>query len=302
MAKYKVGDKVRVISNGEVNKTYYMEDKSDHNSMVKHMLKFCGKVVTIRSVTTQYYIEECGYGWVDEMFEGLAEEDKPGCKFKVGDRVKSIKGVGNKELIGVHGIIKEWENDNDFLVEFDIDIGGHDGGVGCKNRHCWWCSQSCVELLNEEPKKEPTPTPVTNINITVNLYENACWYCRKGGLVDLYLAGAMGICPSCGRVCNNTLPTKPKKESIVIEFKPHKRENKPLTTKELEALPDGTRVFTVDIDCGTKKENLIHEFTCWRTKRGGSLDRNHGAFDIDSNGVFYNTYLEKPEGAVDSGG
>lgn len=60
----------------------------------------------------------------------------------------------------------------------------------------------------EVVEEEPTPTPVVNVNVTVNLYENACWYCRKGGLVDLYLAGVMCICPSCGRVCNNIIPTR----------------------------------------------------------------------------------------------
>lgn len=221
MAKYKVGDKVRVRSDLKTGKKY--------GSMwfTETMKKYVGTVVTIKDFTgISYAMKEGGPAyWTDEMFEGLAEE---------------------------------------------------------------------------EPKKEPTPTPVVNVNVTVNLYENACWYCRKGGLVDLYLNGQLGICPSCGRVCNNTVPT-PKKESVVIEFKPHK-ENKPLTTEELKALPNGTRVFTVWLDERTKEPRPHDNRTCWRkmNSRERQLDRKSGQVSIDNNGRLYHAYLEIPEGYVDN--
>lgn len=214
MAKYKVGDKVRVIANGERDKTYYMmDDKGERNSMVNDMLKLCGKVVTIKSVMKQYTIEECFYLWTDEMFEGLAEEEA-----------------------------------------------------------------------------KPTPTPVVNVNVTVNLYENSCWYCRKGGLVDMYLAGAMGICPSCGRVCNDVLLTQPKFNNAKRDETP-KRENKPLTIEELRALPDGTRVFTV-------WNYLEVTFTRWRVKRGNTLywEEGRGHCRLDSDSI--KAYLEEPERPV----
>lgn len=244
MAKYKVGDKVRVITNGERYKTYWMEGKSGRNSMVETMLEFGGKVVTItKASNTGYSVSECpGWGWVDEMFEGLAEETPR--EFKVGDRVKCIEANWGSLKVGDLGTIVYYEDENNIGVEFDKPNGGHDAGGTGKDGHCWYVTHLEIELIKEEPKAEPIPTPVVNVNVTVNLYENACWYCRKGGLVDLYLAGAMGICPSCGRVCNNTTPTKPKKESIVIEFKPRK-ENKPLTKAELEALPNGAKIYTV---------------------------------------------------------
>lgn len=31
---------------------------------------------------------------------------------------------------------------------------------------------------------------------------NTCWYCRKGGIVDLYFAGRVGACPKCGKGVN----------------------------------------------------------------------------------------------------
>ena len=75
--KYKVGDKVIVKS-----LDWYNQNKDTFGtvnvpcSFVRDMSRFCGKVVTIRSVGfSSYYIEESySYSWSDEMFEGLAEE------------------------------------------------------------------------------------------------------------------------------------------------------------------------------------------------------------------------------------
>lgn len=75
--KYKVGDKVIVKS-----LAWYHENKDAYGNVnvpccfVRDMSRFCGKVVTIRSVGfSSYYIEESySYSWSDEMFEGFAEE------------------------------------------------------------------------------------------------------------------------------------------------------------------------------------------------------------------------------------
>ena len=307
MAKYKVGDKVRVITNGERNKRYYMEDRREHNTMVPKMLEFCGKVVTIKDVDAQYHIEECGYGWVDEMFEGLAEETPR--EFKVGDRVKvNENGLCGWEVLREYdvdlGTVVVYNNKDSIGIEFDKHFGGHNCGVkNCKDGHGWWLTDREIELVKEEPKAEPTPTPVVNVNVTVNLYENACWYCRKGGLVDLYLAGAMGICPSCGRVCNNTFPTKPKKESIVIEFKPSKpKENKPLTNDEYQALPVGTKVYVVwrwdlEKNCKTTPK---WDISGWGVKKGDKCEwkKSNGGITTQSNCDYdrcFDAYLEEPE-------
>jgi hypothetical protein len=98
MAKYKVGDKVRVRSDlkrydstGKI-KQYCMEnDKTEHNTVVDDMPNFAGKIVKIIKVGSQYSIEGNKWSWTDEMFEGFAEEPK----FNVYDTVKHIiYGIG----------------------------------------------------------------------------------------------------------------------------------------------------------------------------------------------------------------
>ena len=237
-----------------------------------------------------------------DLYSGETPKETPR-KFKVGDRVRvnevGLRGWEVLEKEGVDlGTVIVYKNKDSIGIEFDKNFGGHECGCG-KNGHCWWLTDREIELVKEEPKEEPTPTPVVNVNVTVNLYENACWYCRKGGLVDLYLAGAMGICPSCGRVCNNTLLTTPKFNNNKHKEVPKAKENKPLTTAELEALPDGTRVFVVNLDNGN--EMLKHSMTCWRVKKGNQVKRKTGFFLIHENGDGFNAYLEMPEGAVDSG-
>lgn len=74
MTKYKVGDKVRVRKDLKLGKSYYMDNSSSNNSVASKMCEFAGKVVTIKDVYIQYTIEECGFNWTDEMFEGLATE------------------------------------------------------------------------------------------------------------------------------------------------------------------------------------------------------------------------------------
>ena len=69
--KYKVGDKVRVRKNLALGSHYGRE------KFVEKMKSFIGKAVTISKVCDASYmiLEDGGYAWTDEMFEGLAEED-----------------------------------------------------------------------------------------------------------------------------------------------------------------------------------------------------------------------------------
>ena len=65
MAKYKVGDKVRVKDHPvDVGPGWTMD-----------MDKMLGKIVTISTVTSRgwYRLEDSYYTWCDEMFEGLAQ-------------------------------------------------------------------------------------------------------------------------------------------------------------------------------------------------------------------------------------
>lgn len=90
MAKYKVGDKVRVRSDLVLSETY------GGAFVTEEMMSFLGKEVTISYVDNSdgtYHIEEISYHWwwTDEMFEGLSEE----WKFNLYDTVKHIKyGIG----------------------------------------------------------------------------------------------------------------------------------------------------------------------------------------------------------------
>lgn len=68
-AKYKVGDKVRIkedLYEGESYGNMYFNDE---------MEEMCGEVVTIEEVCGGYYeVEENGWSWTDEMFEGKVED------------------------------------------------------------------------------------------------------------------------------------------------------------------------------------------------------------------------------------
>ena len=77
MSKYKVGDRVVVISKEEAEKKRCVEP-----GFVDDMKKYCGKTVTIKDVkkiccgSTHYYIEEAEWVWSDEFFEGLTGEQQ----------------------------------------------------------------------------------------------------------------------------------------------------------------------------------------------------------------------------------
>ena len=77
MAKYKVGDKVRVIEDGECFRRYWSEDRATWNTMVIDMLALAGREVTIRRVTElgQYKVlgDVGNWSWTDGMFSGLAK-------------------------------------------------------------------------------------------------------------------------------------------------------------------------------------------------------------------------------------
>lgn len=75
--KYKVGDKVRVRKDLDEGKRYSMADGNEHNWVVGEMLGLRGKVTTIERLSSgQYVVAGSSCLWVDEMFEGLAEQPK----------------------------------------------------------------------------------------------------------------------------------------------------------------------------------------------------------------------------------
>lgn len=82
MSKYKVGDRVVVISEEKANKMI------DHpQRFVSGMKKYCGKSVTIEDICeeysfTKYFVEENNYGWCDDFFEGLEKDIREKLKIK----------------------------------------------------------------------------------------------------------------------------------------------------------------------------------------------------------------------------
>lgn len=78
MSLYHVGDRVVVRSDLECGerdhrKLYYNRNGNIADVAVKEMVKCAGKTVTILSITDngKYRIEELGYYWTDDMFDGL---------------------------------------------------------------------------------------------------------------------------------------------------------------------------------------------------------------------------------------
>lgn len=69
--KYKIGSRVRVRKDIECHRYYLMEDGIAEDCVVKEMLKFRGKVVTISYAGGKYKIKEDGgnFWWVDGMFD-----------------------------------------------------------------------------------------------------------------------------------------------------------------------------------------------------------------------------------------
>lgn len=139
--KYKVGDKVRVISILKAGEKY--GDKK----FTKCMEKYRGEVVTISKVyCNMYCIKEDyeGWYWTDEMFKGLAEDELTAeeaikiqaemcrsimCKDCEIDKIKEdsyyeCAEYRSKNPDKVLEIIKQWKKDNEkkeVEVEF-VDV------------------------------------------------------------------------------------------------------------------------------------------------------------------------------------
>lgn len=71
-------------------------------------------------------------------------------KFKVGDRVKCVKCYdGNIEAVGKVGTIIDISPCR-YLVEFDVNVGGHSGNECGKSGHCWWLRDEHLDLVRNK--------------------------------------------------------------------------------------------------------------------------------------------------------
>ena len=82
MARYKVGDKVRLIDNFVQYRDYFMRDQNNEPRdfitvkwSLQDRMRLAGKVVTISEAGFYYRIEEDGTRkhWTDDMFVGTAK-------------------------------------------------------------------------------------------------------------------------------------------------------------------------------------------------------------------------------------
>ena len=92
MAKYGIGDKVRVRDDLKYGEWYYMHTSDESQMANGDMVEKVGQIVTIKDYDSSgcYYIEEDQWHWTDEMFSESNEATKkyPVSNLKVGDKVR----------------------------------------------------------------------------------------------------------------------------------------------------------------------------------------------------------------------
>lgn len=156
--KYKIGDRVKVREDLVVDEFY------GGSCFISDMDKFKGKIVTIKlKHNKEYRIEEMGYFWTDEMFEGLVEDK---IELKVGDKVEIIRvdcsdktdNIKIGDVAIVISIINEWVRVKFITGNFNtryIDDYNKKGRLLLNNQ---------LKLVEEEIEDKPKPKYVKCIN------------------------------------------------------------------------------------------------------------------------------------------
>lgn len=99
---------------------------------------------------------------------------------RVRSRVRAICAVDMNELTynQTGTIIDRSKVNNTFLVEFNIDVHGHDGNNSDsvynrqgKDGFCWWCSPEELELIT--PKHKPLSIKAVVLQKTKTLWNNS---------------------------------------------------------------------------------------------------------------------------------
>ena len=171
--KYKVGDKVLIKS-----ADWYYKNRDEVNlvdcgsaSFVPSMVKFCGQIVTISSVSSEksllgiYRIKEDGgaFNWTDEMIEGIfAEENKP---LTFGDSWECPQGyqfvdengnVINAQKIALEKKKKEYPKTYEECCKAlnwnhrDYDRVGYESELLCKFQVLLLCRDAYWKIAGEE--------------------------------------------------------------------------------------------------------------------------------------------------------
>lgn len=114
-------------------------------------------------------------------------------QFRVGDRVRAIDMVGELKVKDACGeIILIDTAGKPYLVEFDSDIGGHNGNtelINGKRGHCWWCTENELKLEEKKvfSKKDLKNGDVVmrrNGNLEVLILPNRVFLGKDGGWND----------------------------------------------------------------------------------------------------------------------
>jgi hypothetical protein len=197
MAKYKVGDKVRVKANIKNDQRFRMDgDKSSGCRVNTEMEKKAGKVVTISYASESHYrVNGNNWYWTDGMFEGIAENHK--IVITTDGKTTTARLFNGKELI------KKAEAKCSPDDTFDFMTG----------------AKLAMERLEEKPVQKFVPHLESNgehygnigdktnikdaigrklrIGDTVELYNGVDYRGEKAIVVTDVQAFVMGICVSC---------------------------------------------------------------------------------------------------------
>lgn len=155
MAKYKVGDKVRVRKDLVKGNRYKMKSNDYSDRVVQEMYEKAGKVVTIKRVSSSeygYIIEEDDWNWTDDMFEGLASKSttteiklESNMKFEI----KSYKVINNKVVI-----VEFADGDVQKSVCMDGDVFDEERGLEvCIMKHICGGKAKYHKVLKEANKQ-----------------------------------------------------------------------------------------------------------------------------------------------------
>lgn len=173
--KYKVGDKVRVRDDLEINKFY-----GNGYRFTPHMARYKGQVVTISRVGNDFYkIKDDIYywSWSDEMFE-----DKE-TKYKVGDKVRVRTDLVEYGTYGGITYVDEmgkWAGD--VVTISRINKSGHYEIAEDQEGDKWTWSDEMFEGVVSDI---PTDGKVQTVDVGYYLA-----FCGHGVLVDVYQDGS----------------------------------------------------------------------------------------------------------------